>query len=381
MIWIWLAVLALITAAIVMSPLVRGRRAALKRSESALAIFEDQLAEIGRDQMRGLISGEEAAAAEAEIKRRMLVAGKAAQGEADAETSGRWVLVGAALIIPTLALGIYGLVGQPQTPSLPFAERAQERSDAAELVSLTTQLRDRLLSDETGGPTEGWVLLGQTYMRMRRYRDAVAAFATVSDREDAGSGVQSQLAEAIIASEDGIVTPAAEQAITRAIELDPLNPAGAFYRSVALEQQGRPEAARAVLIARIEAAERAEQWMLPFLDRVNALGTQLGLDVVSLEDFVTVPVSRGPSAADIEAAQAMTPQEQEAFIASMVEGLAARLEEDPDNLDGWIQLGRAYLVLGRDEDAQTAFERAAPLAVDLPDGDPRRAIIARALAR
>jgi len=36
-------------------------------------------------------------------------------------------------------------------------------------------LRARLLEDENGGPTDGWVLLGQTYMNMGRYGDAALA--------------------------------------------------------------------------------------------------------------------------------------------------------------------------------------------------------------
>jgi len=45
----------------------------------------------------------------------------------------------------------------------------------------------------------------------------------------------------------------------------------------------------------------------------------------------------------------------------MVEGLAARLEEDPDDPQGWLRLANAYEVLGRSEEAIAAYERVLPM--------------------
>jgi cytochrome c-type biogenesis protein CcmH len=71
---------------------------------------------------------------------------------------------------------------------------------------------------------------------------------------------------------------------------------------------------------------------------------------------------RGPTAADIAAARKMTPQQRIQMIRGMVEGLAARLEQNPNNLQGWLRLGRAYEVLGERTKAADAFGRAAALA-------------------
>lgn len=48
-------------------------------------------------------------------------------------------------------------------------------------------------------------------------------------------------------------------------------------------------------------------------------------------------------------------------IDRMVEGLARKLEQEPDNLQGWLMLGRSYKMLGRREEAEKAFERAMPI--------------------
>jgi cytochrome c-type biogenesis protein CcmH len=66
-------------------------------------------------------------------------------------------------------------------------------------------------------------------------------------------------------------------------------------------------------------------------------------------------------------AQDMTSDEQAAMIESMVARLAARLEDEPDDLDGWRRLGQAYGVLGENDQARDAFERAAALTPNDPD--------------
>jgi cytochrome c-type biogenesis protein CcmH len=72
------------------------------------------------------------------------------------------------------------------------------------------------------------------------------------------------------------------------------------------------------------------------------------------------------------AAQDMTPEERMGFIRQMVEGLAQRLEEKPDDLEGWLRLIRAYQVLGEPEKAAEALKKAEPLAAGLPEEAPQR---------
>nr|VFJ57861.1 MAG: cytochrome c-type biogenesis protein CcmH [Candidatus Kentron sp. FM]VFJ63351.1 MAG: cytochrome c-type biogenesis protein CcmH [Candidatus Kentron sp. FM]VFK15074.1 MAG: cytochrome c-type biogenesis protein CcmH [Candidatus Kentron sp. FM] len=45
-------------------------------------------------------------------------------------------------------------------------------------------------------------------------------------------------------------------------------------------------------------------------------------------------------------------------VQDMVERLAAHLEQEPDNPEGWFMLGRSYTVMGRTEEASAAFAEA-----------------------
>jgi cytochrome c-type biogenesis protein CcmH len=54
------------------------------------------------------------------------------------------------------------------------------------------------------------------------------------------------------------------------------------------------------------------------------------------------------------------------MIRTMVERLAARLEANPDDADGWQRLARAYAVLGDTQKAEAATARAAEAAKPKP---------------
>jgi cytochrome c-type biogenesis protein CcmH len=51
-------------------------------------------------------------------------------------------------------------------------------------------------------------------------------------------------------------------------------------------------------------------------------------------------------------------------MAAMVDKLAARMKERPDDADGWAMLGRSYMALGRHDDAVKAYATALKLRPD-----------------
>nr|VFJ95366.1 MAG: cytochrome c-type biogenesis protein CcmH [Candidatus Kentron sp. H]VFJ96106.1 MAG: cytochrome c-type biogenesis protein CcmH [Candidatus Kentron sp. H]VFK02164.1 MAG: cytochrome c-type biogenesis protein CcmH [Candidatus Kentron sp. H] len=54
-------------------------------------------------------------------------------------------------------------------------------------------------------------------------------------------------------------------------------------------------------------------------------------------------------------------------LADMVDRLAARLEQKPDNPEGWLMLGRSYAVMGRLDEAGAAFAEAYERQPDSPE--------------
>lgn len=54
-------------------------------------------------------------------------------------------------------------------------------------------------------------------------------------------------------------------------------------------------------------------------------------------------------------------------VEAMVSEFAAKMEKDPTNLKGWVMLARSYRILGRNEEAAKAYERAG----NFIDSDPQ----------
>lgn len=55
-----------------------------------------------------------------------------------------------------------------------------------------------------------------------------------------------------------------------------------------------------------------------------------------------------------------------ATMAQLVAGLAAKLEEEPENPEGWFMLGRSYMSMGRYSEAANAFKQVLNLVGDEP---------------
>lgn len=66
----------------------------------------------------------------------------------------------------------------------------------------------------------------------------------------------------------------------------------------------------------------------------------------------------------VATSEATPPPEDNAAIRSMVDGLAARLESSPRDVEGWTRLMRSRVVLGEREIAATAFRKALEVFKD-----------------
>jgi cytochrome c-type biogenesis protein CcmH len=97
----------------------------------------------------------------------------------------------------------------------------------------------------------------------------------------------------------------------------------------------------------------------PFVQQqFQMAATELGLEPGD------APGRRGPSAEQMEAAREMPAEDRDQMIRGMVAELAARLEQQPDDLEGWRMLGRSRAVLGEPEESAKAY---AEVARRLPD--------------
>jgi cytochrome c-type biogenesis protein CcmH len=71
-----------------------------------------------------------------------------------------------------------------------------------------------------------------------------------------------------------------------------------------------------------------------------------------------------PGLPELPFAHRLSPEAQQATVQSMVESLAARLQQQPDDLQGWLMLGRSYAVMGDAAKAAGAYDHARALRPD-----------------
>jgi cytochrome c-type biogenesis protein CcmH len=368
MLWLAVAVMTAAAAGALLIPLWRARGTAAPRAAYDLEIYRDQLTELEREQARGLIGNDEAKAARTEIARRALAADTAARTAAPATAARRnTVFAIIAGLAPITALGLYLVTGSPHLPGVPFASRVAPMSQEDAMVA---QLAERL----KGRPDDlqGWTLLARSYNSLGRMTEAVAAWRQVMRISNNDPEYASPYAEALVQTANGIVTPEAASHFEAALKADPGDPRAMFFLGLAREQAGEPREALQRWVDLLLLSPQDAPWVPMVQDRLRRLAADAKIDPATLapseqaralaQQMPQQPPMRGPSAADVDAAQSMSPEDRQTMIRGMVDTLAARLEANPNDLDGWRRLARARRVLGDNDKALEALARAAALA-------------------
>lgn len=374
--WIAIALLTIIAVAIVAVPLIRERRG-VGDAEHQAAVYEDQLAEVERDLSRGLVSAKEAASVRVEINRRVSqLKDELADGADPGSFQFRSVsLVLIALSLPVGALATYASLGSPNLPDAPYAERpvatqtATARapsgsSGAAPQAAAATSPEDeqamQQLIDGLGKRLEanpkdldGWLLLARSYFQIRRFDQAADAFRKAFALAPKRADIAAAFGEMQVIRDRGQFSDGARKTFAAALALNPTEERSLFYTGMDLAQQGKHREALQSWVDLKAVSQPGAPWLAPLDARMAASAKAGGIDVSTLKPRVE-PLASGPSQADIEAAQQMSPEERLKLVRSMVRGLAARLEANPNNPQGWQRLIRAYRVLGQEEKARDA---------------------------
>jgi cytochrome c-type biogenesis protein CcmH len=359
-------VLAVAVVAILCLPLVRGVPVVADRGYFDRVVYRDQLKEVDRDLARGVLNAAEADAARLEIQRRLLAV---QVGPPSATTwSGRSpYLTGiVAVCVIAGAASLYWRFGAPSLPDAPFVAQIVQRSATPpdtqhlEMLQAASRLEQKLLADPSNA--DGWALYARTESMLGDFKKASAAYRHAIDLGVKTSDVFAGYGEMLVLTTDGIVSPAAQQAFTSALAVDPKNDVARYYLALADGQAGDEKQAIDKWLA-LAAELPSDTPMRQSIARGIAEAAKAGSIEAPPLPAGTAPQS-GPNADQIAAAAQMPEGERKEMIRGMVAQLAARVQAEPGNLDGWMQLGRSYAVLGETDKSADAFEHAAKLKPD-----------------
>jgi cytochrome c-type biogenesis protein CcmH len=210
-------------------------------------------------------------------------------------------------------------------------------------------LAKKLESDPNNG--EGFRFLGWSYLNTGKAAEAKAAYlkavALLPKRADAHAG----LGESMVILASDKVGADAKAEFDTALRLDPKEPRARYFLGLYQSQNGEERQALETWIALSNASSADMPWQADLQARIKALATKLGVDAASrlkvpvAASVATPAVSPGPDAATVAAASALPPAQQDSMINGMVDGLAAKLKANPNDLEGWGKLIRSRMVL------------------------------------
>lgn len=346
-------VFALMTAAAIFAvlwPLGRGNRA--RQGGSEAAVYRDQLSEVERDFSAGLINPPEAAAARVEISRRLLAATDN-QPELPLGTNVRLRRIAAVIALvglPVVAVGLYDRLGSPGLPDFPLAQRSHTPAGTQSLDNLIAQVEQHLEKNPEDG--RGWSVIAPVYARLGRLDDAVRAFRNSITFNGESADRRADLGEALVGAAGGVVTAEAKTEFERAVALNAEEFKANYFLGLAAEQDGRTADAASIWRTMLEKAPANASWR----PLVQAALVRVGGSPVP-----------APSNDAVAAAKDMSETDRSAMIHSMVERLATRLKQNGDDVEGWLRLVRAYMVLGDADKAKSASSDARQAVAKDPE--------------
>jgi cytochrome c-type biogenesis protein CcmH len=328
-------------------------------SSFALAVYRDQLAEINHDATRGILDESQARAAQIEIERRILALDEAPKFQ-PAKAPKPVLIVAMAVVLPLAAFGLYLQLGSPGLPG--------ESLRVAVTAPMTPQLQ-AMEGAVAKAPTDpaAWRTLGEALMEANQPGDAANAFGRAAALGDKDPKLQSRLGAALVLAGSERVDDKAKAAFEAALAGDPTDPIARFFLGLAKEQGGDAAGALADWLALENEVPADLPWRADLTANIDRVARQLGKDPTTLpgrkaQGAADAAAGGMPSESEIDAAAQMSDSDRQSFIQDMVAKLADRLKQKPDDVDGWRRLGRAYGVLGKNDDSRAAFAQAATLA-------------------
>ncbi len=317
------------------------------------SIHRDQLAALEADLARGVISKQDFETTRDELQLRLLddtesFEATPAQNHASFWSSKR-TAVALAVSLPVLALGVYLKLGTPAAIN-PQVSAASQTNDPQ-----VQQMIDSLVAKLKANPDnpEGWAMLARSYKVMGRLAEAQQAYAKAGPAVHGNPDMLVDYAEilAVMANNNFIGEP--KKLVDEALALNPQHPMALMMAGVAAYQHtdfnGAVAAWTKLLVLLPPGSPDAQQIEANIADAQAKGGMTKG------ESNQLPPVPEG-------AAAGMT----QANVNQMVDRLAERLKNNPDDLAGWARLARAYKVQGRLEEAASAYAKTGKLM----DADP-----------
>ena len=390
MIVFWLSI-AIILAFVCVIFYQTLKKNAVQRDENAdLKFYKSQLSEIEKDIAKGAIVSEEAEQLKVEISRRILKNKNQSLFKISFQSSNSRLTFVFILGIFTsfLSLGLYASRG-----SLGYFDFSQKnRIEAAKLLKETRPSQQEAwnaLSDVKINTPEGE--MGEIITKLRKIsqerpnditgmRYLMRTEASLNNFENAAIAQMSlvkllgdqvlledlyQLAELMVISLNGYVSPEAEALFRKVLSQEEDNGGALYYLGLMYANLDRPDLSFEIWRKLLNRGPDDAPWVPLIREQIMEVAWRAGKNRYELPPKTTISLN-GPSKADIEASNEMTSDERREMISNMVESLANRLASQGGTSDEWARLIKALSVLGDSDRAKKIWAEASNIYNNSP---------------
>ncbi|WP_245395272.1 c-type cytochrome biogenesis protein CcmI [methane-oxidizing endosymbiont of Gigantopelta aegis] len=240
----WAVVTTLITVAllILILPLVRKKEWAdsdVEVEQRNIQIAREKLAELKRQLEAGALTQQQYNEQFVELELALKNDLEAVEKRQSA-TQGRWVAFLLLLFVPVLSVLLYFVLGDPDAIAKQ-AEQQQmmqkQQQAQADIERMVSSLAQRL--QKNPDDLEGWMMLGRSFLYMKRYQAAADAFAQAYRLQPENVAVVLQYADALAAAHDGKLSGKPAQLIEQALRLQPDNQTALWMSGLASVEAGQ----------------------------------------------------------------------------------------------------------------------------------------------
>lgn len=259
--WIYAIGLIILAMAFIALPLLRKRFGNdVDIDELNLSVFKQQLEELDSDLQAGNLDQERYDAAKKDLEKELLedVSEAGAKNAPVSVEGGRWMAL-SALAVPIAAVLLYQWLGSPdiaaslaggktdmsrpaaEAAANPHANGGANTQGMPPLDQMVKQLEAKLENEPEN--IDGWVMLGRSYMAMKRFPDAVQVYdrAMKVNSEHVALLLAYSEALGINAGNNFMGRPA--ELINKAFALEPENPNTLWMAGIVAYQQNNFQAA------------------------------------------------------------------------------------------------------------------------------------------
>jgi cytochrome c-type biogenesis protein CcmH len=279
-----------------------------------------------------------------------------------------WLVPMLAAVVAIPAIALYASVGRPELGTVESrvnaavqARTANGGTPASSMASMIAGLRDKVRQNPRDA--DAWATLGWAFMHIRQPGDATQAYNHAISLAPDNMEYRSALAEATIQDGSGKIPAATAADLRKIVAADPGDARARFYLALYKDQQGDHKGAVADWITLLNAAPVGSGWAPEVRRVVEQVAKEEHIDISTQlppqPGITAAPGTMpGPNAEQVAAARQMPAGKRSMMIQGMVDRLAARLQKNPRDAEGWQKLIRARMVLGEKDQALAAYRAA-----------------------